>query len=95
MSDLVPAEDIELIVGAARGMWTHFGRAVSTERKVYVLHSIECKNSGLDLRECPYSLALDEGIDLDDWTGSEDVAVALSIADGRLIPVPSIGVISP
>jgi len=40
-----------------------------------------------DLRSCPYSLALDHGIDPADWT--EDVAVPLRIRDGRLFPAPA------
>lgn len=89
MSALVPADEIERIVGTERWMWTHFGRAVSAEQTVYILHSIECKNSGGDLRKCPYSIALDRGICEEDWSGFEDLAVAVGIRsnDGRLFPV--------
>jgi hypothetical protein len=83
MSDLVPADRIERIVGASRHPTDHIGRAVSSERTVYILHSRECRDSGIDLRECPYSLALDRGIGLSGW--KEDVATRLEIIDGRLV----------
>jgi len=86
MSDLVPPEVIESIVGAKRHATKHLGRAVSHEGIVYVLHPHECKDSGIDLRECPFSFALDEGIDQDTWAGYEDQAVELRIRNGLLIP---------
>ena len=89
MSDLVPSENIERIVGTTRDRLAHYGRAVSDEQTVYILHSHECKNSGIDLRDCRFSIALDRGICIEDWDGFEDVAVALSIRsnDRHLIPV--------
>jgi hypothetical protein len=51
MSDLVPAEDIERIVGAPRHYQAHYGCAVSSEQTVYILHSKRCLGSGIDLRE--------------------------------------------
>jgi len=84
MSDLVPADRIEAIVGAARHATDHIGRAVSYEATVYILHSQECRDSGVDLRECPYSLALDLGIDLSAWV--EDAPVRLAIVDDLLMP---------
>lgn len=62
MSDLVPADQIEQIVGARRHKLAHLGRAVSAEQTVYVLHSFACRDSGIDLRTCVYSRALDAGI---------------------------------
>lgn len=62
MSDLVPTADIERIVGIERHQTAHYARAVSAEETVYILHSHDCKNSGIDLRECRYSIALDRGI---------------------------------
>jgi hypothetical protein len=52
------------------------------------LHSQECKDSGVDLRKCPFSVALDLGIPLDRWEGFEDEPLELwvSAATGRLIP---------
>jgi hypothetical protein len=88
MSDLVPAEEIERIVGVARHSVEHWGRAVSAEQKVYILHSRECLDRGGDLRDCPYSIALDQGLAMDRWADYEDQPVALwvSAATGRLVP---------
>jgi hypothetical protein len=86
MSDLVPAAQIEGIVGVARHPIEHWGRAVSADRRVFILHSMQCRDSGRDLRYCPYSLALDEGIDAEDWAGWEDRPVRLAIADYLLVP---------
>lgn len=87
MSNLVPAEEIEQIVGARRHAHQHLGRADSATETVYVLHSQRCKDSGIDLRECDWSLALDRGIDPDDWEGYEDRPVALAFRSRRLFPV--------
>ncbi|ACC42321.1 hypothetical protein MMAR_3910 [Mycobacterium marinum M] len=87
MSNLVPAEDIERIVGASRHSTMHIGRAISSEQTVYILHSHECKDSGIDLRECELSLALDRGIERPSWAGYEDRPVALGIIHERLVPL--------
>ena len=87
MSNLVPASEIEQIVGAVRHPAQHLGRAVTSEETVYVLHSQRCKDSGIDLRECEWSWALDKGIDPDDWRGYEDRPVVLTFRKGRLFPV--------
>lgn len=68
-SDLVPTEEIDA---------EHWARAVSAEQTVYVLHSRECLESGTDLRQCRFSLALDNGIRQDEWT--EDRAVIVDVA---------------
>jgi len=88
VSELVPTSEIERLVGAPRHETEHMGRAVSSKQVVYVLHSQECFDSGVDLRDCPFSLALDEfGIDTDGaWCGREDEAVVLDIVDGELVP---------
>uniref|UniRef100_A0AAU7J8E8 Uncharacterized protein n=2 Tax=unclassified bacterial viruses TaxID=12333 RepID=A0AAU7J8E8_9VIRU len=88
MSRLESAERIEGIVGAPRHATLHLGRAVSAEQRVYILHSAECLRTYRDLRACPFSVALDEGIDMFDWSGFEDRPVALSICDdfGDLLP---------
>ncbi len=78
MSDLVDPAKIEAIVGASRHPHLHLGRAVSSERTVYILHSEACINSGRDLRDCSWSWALDAGIDAEDWDGWEDRAVVLA-----------------
>lgn len=85
MSYLVPSADIERIVGVRRHPTEHYARAVSVEETVYILHSRECLETGIDFRECRYSRALDEGIDIDRW--AEDVPVIVLVEDGRLVPV--------
>lgn len=87
MTDLVPATEIERIVGIARHRQAHYGRAVSSEQVVYILHSKQCVDSGIDLRDCSFSTALDRGIDEQRWTGHEDVAVALGVWNDRLVPL--------
>jgi hypothetical protein len=87
VSDLVPTEDIERIVGIARHRKVHYGRAVSAEETVYILHSRACLDSGIDLRDCRFSVALDEGINMEAWLDMQDVPVALGVWDGRLIPL--------
>ncbi len=42
-----PADQIEQIVGIRRHSQAHFGRAVSAERTVYILHSQRCLDSGI------------------------------------------------
>lgn len=87
MSDLVPAEEIERIVGHTRHATMHVGRAVSAEQLVYVLHSHECVDSGIYLSDCEYALALDAGIRDTEWGGYEDRPVALGIIEDRLVPL--------
>jgi hypothetical protein len=88
MSELVPADTIEQTVGAERHAVQHLARAVSAEQTVYVLHSHACNDSGIDLRECPYSAALDNGIDPSDWAGGyEDRTVVVAIIRDRLFPI--------
>ncbi|KJL45602.1 hypothetical protein [Microbacterium trichothecenolyticum] len=88
MTRLEPAELTERIVGVPRHPTIHAGRAVSTEERVYILHSSECIDSGIDLRECRFSIALDEGIDMDLWERWQDHPVQLAVLlDGRLAPL--------
>lgn len=90
MSERVPAEQIEQIVGIQRHQTEHFARAVSAERVVYVLHSHECRDSTPDLRTCPFSLALDRGIEcrgmVPTWQGVLDRPVRVDVFSGRLVP---------
>lgn len=87
MTDLVPAADIERIVGEHRHPHLHLGRAVSAEQIVYILHSAGCRDSTPDLRDCDYSRALDLGIYEGDWTGRQDRPIVLAIdAFGALVP---------
>ena len=87
MSALVDPSAIEEIVGHSRHAAQHLARAVSDEQTVYILHSQRCKDSGVDLRGCPFSLALDHGIDRADWEGFEDRPVVVAIIHERLFPV--------
>lgn len=88
MSRIESAKKIEGIVGAKRHATDHLGRAVSVEHRVYILHSQECVASGIDLRDCVYSDALDIGIELLVWAEFQDIAVTLRIDDeyGDLTP---------
>ncbi|GAS98814.1 uncharacterized protein RMCC_5779 [Mycolicibacterium canariasense] len=88
MTDHVPSGEIEQIVGAPRHPSIHYGRAASADQAVYILHSGVCKQQVPDLRECPFSLALDKGISTDVWDRFQDMAVELAIlSDGTLAPL--------
>lgn len=86
MSDRVPADQIEQIVGIERHPTRHYARAASAEQTVYILHSEECRRTYDDLRNCPWSVALDRGIDEYDWSDREDRPVLVRVRDGRLVP---------
>jgi hypothetical protein len=88
MSELVDPGEIERIVGIERHATRHYARAVSSEQVVYILHSQRCKDSDRDLRECLFSVALNNGIDERDWSDLEDQAVRVTITRAqRLVPV--------
>jgi hypothetical protein len=90
VSDAVPADEIESIVGIERHPTEHYARAISAEGRVYVLHSQACKDSTPDLRDCPYSVALDRGIESfipwSGWRRAQDRAVRVEVFQGWLIP---------
>lgn len=88
MSALVPPEDIEAIVGVSRRKAEHVGRLVSAEQRLYILHSQNCVDSGVDLRDCMFSVALDRGVDVDRWVEFEDQPVKLwvSAETEKLVP---------
>ena len=89
MSRIESADKIEGIVGAKRHAVDHIGRAVTAESRVYILHSERCRAQYADLRECPYSRALDRGIDVRTrWAGFLDRPVRLwvSVATHKLVP---------
>lgn len=87
MTEIVPASEIEGIVGIRRHATRHYARAVSAEQVVYILHSQRCVDRGRDLRECLFSQALDNGIDLGTWDGLEDQGVLVTITrDQMLVP---------
>ena len=90
MTTTVPADEIERAVGVRRRGY-HVARAVSAEQQVYILHSRACRglhDRGLrDVRNCPWSRALDRGINERDWSGMEDVPVVVDIDHhGDLVP---------
>jgi len=86
MTRLVSPSSIEEIVGVKRHRQAHFGRAVSAEQTFYILHSQRCLDSGIDLRECRFSVALDCGIELEVWGKLQDRPVFLSVRQDRLVP---------
>lgn len=88
MTNLVGAEKIEVIVGTKRSQHYHCGNASRYSRTAYILHSQDCLDSGIDLRKCSFSLALDaKGIDRHKWYGMEDRPMVLDIEDGYIVPV--------
>lgn len=86
MTQLVPADSIEKIVGASRHPLRHLARAVSAEQTVYILHSARCLASGIDLRACNYSRQLDAGIDRALWADWQDQAVVVHLSRHGLRP---------
>lgn len=87
MSEIVAAQDIERIVGVRRHPTKHWAKAVSVEQEVFILHSADCLASTPDLRDCLFSLALDNGIDVLRW--EEDEATEVEIEGGFLWQVSS------
>ena len=82
MSELVDPVLIEELVGARRNVFVHIGRMRIDG--FYILHSQECVGSGIDLRDCRFSLALDSGIDPMDWP--DRPVFLLFNEDGYLAP---------
>lgn len=84
MTRLESADKIERIVGAKRHDTLHVAHAISAEQRVYILHSRECveqiTSRGSDLRACPFSRALDNGIEMDEWDHWQDRPVVVRIA---------------
>ncbi len=81
MSEVQEPAVVRAVVGADRREGEHVGRVVSEEERVYVLHSERCIASGIDLRVCAFSAALDRGIDAAVWREHMDVPVVLGIGD--------------
>lgn len=67
MSDLEDPSTIEQTVGARRHPTEHIGRADTDTQRVTILHSAACVAGTPDLRDCPFSKALDQGIDYRHW----------------------------
>lgn len=94
MSDLVDPADAVRIVGVERHPTEHWARADSATSVVTILHSAECKASTPDLRDCPFSLALDRGIDgavipWSRWREAQDRPVRVVLLQGWLTPAVS------
>lgn len=62
MTGQVPGDQIEIVVGARRHPREHIIRGIPDDGFAYILHSSECRARYDDLRECPWSLALDRGL---------------------------------
>lgn len=87
MAELVSSDRIEALVGCRRHGSVHLGRLVTADQTVYILHSQRCLDSGIDLRDCVFSQALDRGVQEKSWSGYGDRPVLLGIWLDRLIPV--------
>lgn len=91
MAELVDPLEIETLVGARRHESEHWGRASSEDEIVYILHSKNCLNSGIDLRACLFSIALYRGIIEPPscwaaWEQNQDKPVLLRISGGHVVP---------
>ncbi len=86
MADLVDPTEIEELVGARRHHALHIGRADTKSGTFYILHSQDCLDSGIDLTECRFSVALDMGVSERLWAGREDKAQIIAITDKGLFP---------
>lgn len=81
MTTRVPADRIEQLVHARRHPTEHIIRGDYTTLTAYILHSAECRDRYADLRDCPWSLALDRE---DVWLGT-DQPQFVRIRDGHLV----------
>jgi len=59
MTELVDPKKIEKIFGVPRHEDYHL--LLFKAGTIYIMHSHECVNTGIDLRKCAYSVALDKG----------------------------------
>lgn len=85
MTEQVPADRIEELVGIDRHPTLHYARIDTESDRVFILHSGLCLSRRDDLRTCPYSRALDKGIDLLAWGGLEDVTVVVRLRRSRTL----------
>lgn len=84
MTELVPADEIEDLVGHKRHARAHYVRLDFGEETAYILHSKLCIDSGIDLRQCEFSLALDRGVDPSEWGFEAEIA---KVREGKLCPM--------
>lgn len=87
MTQRVPREKIEELVGTHRHVYKHIARAVTAEQTVYIMHPTQCLDVYDDLRECLFSAALDAGLVTHLWEGWEDSPVEVCVYRGDLLPV--------
>ena len=81
MTERVPADRIEQLVCARRHPTEHIIRGDYTTLTAYILHPAECLQRHTDLRDCPWSLALDrEAV----WLGT-DQPQFVRVRDGHLV----------
>lgn len=90
MVSVVPADEIETIVGTRRKAQQHIARASSQDEQIYVLHSALCVKRR-EITECAYTQALDNGINMEVWEDHQDEPVEVMVSNGRLVPVPWLG----
>lgn len=83
---VVPSDEIEEIVGCLRFKDKHVGYVMSSRKTVYVMHSHYCRDSNVDLRQCKYSLAIEDGIDEEVWSGHMDKPMFVEVEDNTLVP---------
>ena len=87
MTDLIKPDEIEILVGTRRHPIWHIGKVDTARQQVYIMHSYQRRHSGIDLRVCTFSLALDQGLQDEDWEGMQDVPVVLALGPTlRLVP---------
>lgn len=87
MSKKVDPSAIEKIVGAPRNRKAHFGKLMSDEDRMYIMHSHECVRDNEDLRQCKFSLAMDRNMPEAIWNKYADKTVLLGVMEGALVPL--------
>lgn len=89
MSEIVSPDEIQKAVGGAeRDYWLHIGYANTPLDRFYIMHAHTCLSQYTDLRECPYSKALDkQGISADWWEDWYNRPVYLALSHkGFVVP---------
>lgn len=89
MTEIVPADEIEKIVGVKRS-FVHIAKAYSSNQLIYILHSHLCRETIKDLRNCVFSKSLFyKGINQDIWADYQDISVPVTLdEEGELVPLP-------
>lgn len=87
MTELVDPTEIEGIVGVKRHETYHIARWIVDAGQIFILHSQVCVDGDWDLRECPYSQALDKGASADFYDYANKPVVVVVSLDGTLQPL--------